>query len=136
MVGFKDFIYYTSASIDGDTPMVTAEEMQININKYESEFILKLDTISYEFKDKRIDPKTIDKTVDQALRLKRIITIVNKYLRQMYGMEVKKVVRKAHIGKYQIKNNANGKLFKIIPYNTSEDIIQSIQIPYILSNLK
>ena len=50
----------------------------------------------------------------------------------MYGMEIKPVVRKAHIGKYHIKNNANGKLFKIIPYNTPD--ITAIKI--ILSYLK
>lgn len=132
MLGFKDFIYESTA--DTDTQMVTSEEMEININKYESEFVSKLDTIAYEFKSKKIDPKTINNSVDRTLRFKRIISIVNKYLRQMYGMEIKPVVRKAHIGKYHIKNNANGKLFKIIPYNTPD--ITAIKIPYILSYLK
>jgi hypothetical protein len=73
--------------------------------------------------------------VDKALHFKRVIKIVNKYLRQMYGMEIKKVVKKAHIGKYHIKNNANGKLFKIVPFNTPEEELKAIQIPYILSYL-
>ena len=53
----------------------------------------------------------------------------------MYGMEIKKVLKKDHVGKYHIKNNANGKLFKIVPYNTPEDELKAIQIPYILSYL-
>jgi hypothetical protein len=141
MLGFKDFIYDSDTSLSdgrsGDTQMVTAEEMEININKYETEFISKLDMIAYEFKSRKIDPTSINNSVDQKLRFKRIVSIVNKYLRQMYGMEIKPVVRKAHKGKYQIKNNANGKLFKIIAYNSTslEKIIQSTQIPYILSNI-
>ena len=72
-------------------------------------------------------------SVDQALHFKRVVSIVNKYLRLMYGMEIKKVLKKDHIGKYSIKNNANGKLFKIVPYNTPEEDLKLIKVPYILS---
>ena len=51
----------------------------------------------------------------------------------MYGMEIKKVLKKDHIGKYSIKNNANGKLFKIVPYNTPEEDLKLIKVPFILS---
>jgi hypothetical protein len=131
MTGFNEFIHESTK----ESQMITSEDMYINIKKHETEFISKLDTISYEFKDKRIDSSTVSGSVDKALHFKRIITIVNKYLRQMYGMEIKKVVKKAHIGKYHIKNNANGKLFKIVPYNTPEEELKAIQIPYILSYL-
>ena len=48
-------------------------------------------------------------------------------------MEITKVLKKDHIGKYYIKNNANGKLFKIVPYNINEEDLKLIKVPYILS---
>ena len=132
MTGFNEFIHQSTI----ESQMITSEEIYINIKKHETEFISKLDTISYEFKDKRIDPSTISGSIDQALHFKRIVSIVNKYIRLMYGMEIKKVLKKDHVGKYHIKNNANGKLFKIVPYNTPEEDLTAIQIPYILSYLK
>ena len=128
MTGFDEFILGSFKM-----QMLTEDDIYTNIKKHESDFVSKLDTISYEFKDKRIDPTTISGSVDQALHFKRVVSIVNKYLRLMYGMEIKKVLKKDHIGKYSIKNNANGKLFKIVPYNTPEEDLKLIKVPYILS---
>ena len=128
MTGFDEFILGSFKM-----QMLTEDDIYTNIKKHESDFVSKLDTISYEFKDKRIDPTAISGSVDQALHFKRVVSIVNKYLRLMYGMEIKKVLKKDHIGKYSIKNNANGKLFKIVPYNTPEEDLKLIKVPFILS---
>lgn len=128
MIGFDEFILGIFRM-----QMIHTDDIYTNIMKHESEFINKLDTISYEFKDKQIDKKTISGSVNQALHIKRVISIVNKYLRRMYGMEITKVLKKDHIGKYYIKNNANGKLFKIVPYNINEEDLKLIKVPYILS---
>lgn len=100
-----------------DRIRIREESVHTQMRAKESDFLSKLEEITFEFGVRRPSVRTITGESDAARYIAKVLGVVNPTLRQMYGIEIKRTLKSAGAKHFYINHTKIGRLFVFVGAN-------------------